>query len=257
MRNSSGDSVVTRAFGLLSAYTPERSEMTLEELVEECGLARSTAHRLAVQLADLGALERTPRGWRLGLRLFELGQIVPRPQHLRDIALAHMEDLYEATRETVHLAVLEGDEVLYVEILSGHRKVPSPSRRGGRMPVHCTAVGKALLAFSGDGGRRAASAEALVRLTSQTITDPDRLLGELDDVRRTGLAYDREEARPGLICVAAPILAGNGIAHAALSVSMPADGPLTITQAAPALRTAARALTRALAVTRGDTRPSP
>ena len=117
------------------------------------------------------------------------------------------------------------------------------------MPVHCTGVGKALLAFSDDGGRGLlASSTPLARFTPQTITDPDRLLRELHDVRRTGLAYDREEARAGLICVAAPIVTAGGTAEAALSVSMPADGPLTLAEATPALRTAARALMRELNV---------
>jgi DNA-binding IclR family transcriptional regulator len=247
MRSSDGDAVISRAFRLLSAFSPDRAELTLDELAESAGLARSTAHRLAVQLVAQRALERSPRGWRLGVRLFELGESVPRQQRLRDLALAHLEDLYEATRETVHLAVRDGDQVLYVEILSGHRKVASPSRRGGRMPLHCTAVGKTLLAFSPDGGRALlAGVPPLTPRTPHTLTDPGRLLAELHDVRRTGLAHDREEASPGLICVAAPILAPNATARAALSVSMPADGPLTLAQATPALRATARALAREL-----------
>jgi IclR family acetate operon transcriptional repressor len=247
MRSSDGDAVVSRAFRLLSAFGPGRPELTLDELATSSGLARSTVHRLAGQLADQGALEHSRRGWRLGVRLFELGQIVPRQQRLRDVALAYMEDVYEATRETVHLAVLDGGEVLYVEILSGHRKVPTPSRRGGRMPAHCTAVGKVLLAFSDDVGEGfLASAGALPRRTPQTLTDPDRLRRELQDVRRSGLAFDREEALPGLVCVAAPILTAKGTARAALSASMPATGPLTFAETAPVVRAAARALTREL-----------
>lgn len=247
MRSSDGDAVIGRTFRLLSAFTPERVELTLDELAQGSGIPRSTAHRLAGQLVAQGVLERSKRGWRLGVRLFELGQRVPRQQRLRDHALAHMEDLYEATHETVHLAVLDGGEVLYVEILSGHRKVPTPSRRGGRMPVHCTAVGKALLAFSADLGASVLAANApLERRTPRTTTDPARLSRELRDVRATGLAYDHEEASPGLACVAAPVLAANGIARAALSVSMPADGPRTPAQVAPAVRTAALALTREL-----------
>jgi DNA-binding IclR family transcriptional regulator len=137
--------------------------------------------------------------------------------------------------------------VLYVEILSGHRKVPTPSRRGGRMPAHCTAVGKALLAFSDDVGESFLAANVpLVRRTARTITDSDQLRRELHDVRRGGLAYDREEAQRGLVCVAAPVLGANGTAQVALSVSMPASGPLTFAETAPVVRAAARALTREL-----------
>src|SRR6266542_4053171 len=110
MRSSDSDAVVQRAFRLLSAFSPSRTELTLAELAHSSGLARSTAHRLAVQLADQGALERCGSGWRLGVRMFELGQLVPSNERLRNLALAHMEDLYEMTHETVHLAVLDGDE---------------------------------------------------------------------------------------------------------------------------------------------------
>jgi DNA-binding IclR family transcriptional regulator len=247
MRSSDGDAVLGRAFRILRAFQSGPSELTLDQLVTRSGLARSTAHRLACQLAEQGALERSRRGWRLGVGLFELGHIVPRQQRLRDVALAYMEDLYEATRETVQLAVLEGGEVLYVEIISGHRKAPTPSRRGRRLPAHCTALGKALLAFSEDVGSAWLKANApLARRTSSTLTDPELLLRELQDVRRIGLAYDRQEASPGLVCVAAPILASDGTALAALSVSMPAAGRLTPAQAAPAVHAAARALTREL-----------
>lgn len=247
MRSSDGDAVVGRVFRLLSAFSPERSEMTLDELAHASGLARSTAHRLAGQLTAQGALERSRRGWRLGVTLFELGHIVPRQQRLRDVALPHMEDLYEATRQTVQLAVLDDGEVLYVEILAGHRRVSTPSRRGGRMPAHCTALGKALLAFTDEVGTSILSANAvLARRTANTITDPAQLLRELHDVRRTGLAFDREEAWPGLTCVAAPIRTAGARPRAALSVSMPTDGPLTLAEASPALRAAARALARSL-----------
>jgi DNA-binding IclR family transcriptional regulator len=247
MRNSSGEAVIGRAFRLVSAFGDGVGELSLDELAEASGLARSTAHRLAGQLAAHGALERSKRGWRLGIRMFEIGQRVPQQQRLRDAALAYMEDLYELTHETVHLAVLDEREVVYVEILSGHRKVPSPSRRGGRMPAHCTGVGKALLAFSPDMGAAVLrAAEPLPRRTPQTITDVRALLSELREVRQTGLAFDREEAATGLTCVAAPIRSTRGIAHAAVSVSMPAGGRLTPAQVAPAVRLAGLALTRQL-----------
>lgn len=247
MRNSDGDAVLDRAFRVLSAFEAGPAELSLAELAARSGLARSTAHRLAGQLVAQGVLERGASGWRLGVRLFELGHSVPRQRHLREVAVAYMEDLFEATRQTVQLAVLDDGEVLYVEIISGHRKVPSPSRRGGRMPAHCTALGKALLAFSDDvGAAWLAAHRSLVPRTARTLTDPDRLRRELYDIRRTRLAYDREEASPGLTCVAAPILALDGTARAAVSVSMPVSGRLTPAQAAPAVHTAARALTRAL-----------
>jgi IclR family acetate operon transcriptional repressor len=246
VKSSSNDAVLDRAVRLLDAFRTA-SELTLDELAERSGLARSTAHRLAGQLVRLGLLERSQRGWRLGTTLFELGQLVPRQQRLRDVALAYMEDLYEATRETVQLAVLDESEVLYVEIISGHRKVKTPSRRGGRMPAHCTALGKAMLAFSDDVGRSWIERHSpLVARTATTLADPRQLAKELQDIRRAGLAYDREESTAGLVCVAAPLLIANGTARAAMSVSMPAGGRITPSQVAPAVRSSGRALSREL-----------
>ena len=191
MKSSTNDAVLDRAVRLLDAFRTA-PELTLDELAERSRLARSTAHRLAGQLVRLGLLERSQRGWRLGMTLFELGQLVPRQQRLRDVALAYMEDLYEATKETVQLAVLDESEVLYLEIISGHRKVKTPSRRGGRMPAHCTALGKAMLAFSDDVGRSWIERNhPLVTRTATTLADPRALAKELQDIRRTGLAYDR------------------------------------------------------------------
>jgi IclR family acetate operon transcriptional repressor len=245
MRSSDGEAVVTRAFRLLQAFGDGAPELTLDELAAATGLSRSTAHRLAGQLVTEGALERSRRGWRLGTRMFELGQLVAREQRLRERSLAHMQDLYAATGETVQLAVADGHEVLYVEIISGHRKVATPSRRGGRMPLHCTALGKALLAFSADGGRAfLQSARGLERRTYHTIVDLPALRRELHAVRTDQLAYDREEAAAGLVCVAAPIVDRAGNATAALSVSMPTVGRLTPAEVAPPIRTVARALSR-------------
>src|SRR3984957_21189686 len=110
MQSSTTDAVLDRAFWLLDAFRAPPQNLTLDELTARSGLPRSTVHRLAGPLERLGALERSRAGWRLGMTLFELGQMVPRQQRLRDVALAYMEDLYEATKETVQLAVLDESE---------------------------------------------------------------------------------------------------------------------------------------------------
>ena len=237
-------SVLGRAFRVLGAFGPGRYEMTLAQLTEATGLPRATVHRLASQLEAEGALAATRRGWRIGMRVFELGQLVPTQQRLREVALPYLSDLYEATHGTVQLAVLDGGDVLYVEILSGHRKVSSPSRRGGRMPPHCTALGKALLAFSDQ--EVLAAGPPLERRTAKTIIDRGDLVRALRDVRRTAVAYDAEEAREGLVCAASPVLDGKGVALAAISVSLPTGKRPTPRQVAPAVRTAALALSREL-----------
>lgn len=237
------DGVLVRAVRVLDCFSPQAQEMTLDELADSTGLPRSTVHRLTHQLAAEGMLEPTRRGWRLGTRLFELGQLVPTQQLLRELALPHMGDLYEVTHQTIQLAVLDNSEVLYVEVLAGHGRVDTPSRRGGRMPAHCTAVGKALLAFCGE---EPAERLHLERRTARTITDSSELRTALHEVRREGLAYDREESLAGLACVAAPVLASKGRATAAISVSMPVKSKSRPEDFSSAVRTAALALGREL-----------
>ena len=116
------------------------------------------------------------------------------------------------------------------------------------MPLHCTALGKVLLAFSGDGGQSYLAGEpVLAPRTPSTIVELSTLRRELHHVRHEQLAYDHEEAAAGLMCVAAPLLNGQGTATAAMSVSMPTCGSLTLAAVAPAVRTATRALGRELA----------
>ena len=143
-----GRSVISKVVALLDAFTPASPELSLNELAALTGLPVSTTYRLASELVAWGGLERVEGGgYRIGLRLWEIGSLAPRGETLREVALPFMHDLYEATHENVHLAVLDGTEALYVEKLSGRRAMPVRTRRGGRLPLHATAVGKVLLAY--------------------------------------------------------------------------------------------------------------
>ena len=144
-----GRSVISKVVALLDAFSPAAPELSLNELAALTGLPVSTTYRLASELVGWGGLERVEGGgYRIGLRLWEIGSLAPRGETLREVALPYMNDLYEATHENVHLAVLDGTEALYVEKLSGRRAMPVRTRRGGRLPLHATAVGKVLLAYA-------------------------------------------------------------------------------------------------------------
>ena len=144
-----GRSVISKVVALLDTFTPASPELSLNELAALTGLPVSTTYRLASELVAWGGLERVEGGgYRIGLRLWEIGSLAPRGETLREVALPYMNDLYEATHENVHLAVLDGTEALYVEKLSGRRAMPVRTRRGGRLPLHATAVGKVLLAYA-------------------------------------------------------------------------------------------------------------
>ena len=211
--------------------------LSVSELARRSGLPKSTTHRLVGELCRLGLLESTRDGIRLGFRLFELGELVPRHRGLRDAALPFMEDLMEATHQRVHLAVLEGVEVVYVQILG--------SRFGGRLPAHATGVGKAILAFSPPSVVSARMEAGLPRLSPRTIVMPGALTRELATIREQGVAYDREESSPGIACAAAPVFGMHGVVVAGLSVSG-RTGQIDVEKIAPAVRTAALALSRRL-----------
>lgn len=245
-RDTPAPSVLARALSVLDAFSPDDTAVTASELGRRTGLARSTVHRLTGELCRLGLLEQTPRGLRLGLHLFELGQLVPRRRDLREAALPLMEDLREATHSTVHLAVRDGVEVVYLEIL-GHQAHPGlPSRVGGRLPAHTTGVGKAILAFSPPEVVAERIEAGLPPYSPYTIVARGALLRELENIRRTGISYDREESGIGTVCVAAPVLGTDALPIAALSVTG-RSSQLDIERMGPAVRTVALALGRQLA----------
>lgn len=237
-------SVIRRAFDVLGAFDGRPSRLTLSELVARTGLPKTTVHRMAVELVALGALERRNGGYALGSRLFELGQLVPRHRGLRDVALPYMHDLFEATRETVQLAVPDGFEVMYVDVIHGHRRASAPPPRGARMPFHCTGLGKAIVAFSRPETMVQALGQPLIRRTPLTITDREALKCELARVRRDGVAFDRGECDRGVICAAAPIMRTDGTAIAAVSVTMTHRSPASLGHVGAAVKRAAHAISR-------------
>ena len=156
-----------------------------------------------------------------------------------------MSDLYEATRENVHLAVLEGTEVLYVEKLSGRRAMPVRTRRGGRLPLHATAAGKVLMAYAPETLLQEAVAAGLRRYTAHTIIAPGHLRRALTEIRRSGIGYAREELTVGSHSVAAAVLDADGDAVAALSVTL-RSGRTDLRRLGLAVRTAAISVSRGL-----------
>ncbi|UWZ39706.1 IclR family transcriptional regulator [Dactylosporangium roseum] len=202
---------------ILSAFTPQRPTMSLSELSRRSGVPKGTAHRLTGQLVAMRLLEHSSDGGLcVGLRFFELGTLWHVAQSVRDASRAHAVHLRNNTRQTVHVGVLDGDQVLYID---KHIGVPLqarlPSKVGARIPAHATALGKALAAFREDW-RPAAE---LPRLTSQTTVLHRQLERELDQIRATQISFDRQESSPGIVCVASPILDFGGAAVASISIS--------------------------------------
>ncbi|MFC4243174.1 IclR family transcriptional regulator [Gryllotalpicola reticulitermitis] len=238
-------SSLTRGLSLLDLFTVREPELSIRELARRSGLPKSTAHRLVGDLLAWGALERTPRGVRLGVHLFELGSLVPAHRRLREIAIPYAHNLNEVTQLTSNIAVRDGSDIMYVEKITSRSLNVPHSRVGGRLPMHCTALGKAMLAYSEPEFVDRLLGGELRALSSRTITSPQVIRAELAKIRETKVAYDVEESQPGLFCVAAPVFGPFDEVVGAISVT----GATSLTQAqrfAPVVRTTAMALSRVL-----------
>lgn len=238
-------SVLARGLLLLGAFDATDVELTLAQLSARTGLPKPTAHRLVAELVAWGGLERTEHGYRLGMKLFVLGQRVPRQRSLREAALPYLEDLYEATHENVHLTVFDSTDTLFLEKVTGRRSMPIVSRVGGRLPAHCTASGKVFLALGPSTYLRQVIDAGLPRLTPRTIILPGLLRQNLDRTIERGYGINREESETGVVAVAAPVHDRNRRVIAALSIAGSAHR-LDLERLAPAVRTAALALSREL-----------
>lgn len=212
-------SMLAKVMAVLHAFTAEDHGLGFAELQRRTGLPKATLHRVAGDLVEAGLLERRGREYILGGHLFELGMLASLERTLIEVATPFLEDLYERTHENVHLGVREGAEVVYVARVAGHRGARMPTRVGGRMPLHATGMGKALLAYAPEAERIAVLSGPLDRRTPRTITAPGRLRQQLDRVVESGVAYEFEECEVGVVCVAAPVLDADGAAVAAISIA--------------------------------------
>ena len=250
------DSVIGRAAALLSAYDSRHLAIGVSELARRSGLAKTTTARLAAELAEHGFLERAGGSdYKLGSRIFELGSLANRQRQLREVALPYMADLRQVSKQTVHLAVLIGTEVMYVEIVRSRDAPRMPSEVGGRLPAHAAGVGKAMLAFSPEPTVQAVLATGLPAVGPRTITAPGLLLRELRRIRELGIAYESEESGHGIGCAASPILGPDGTVVAAMSISG-WSGKLDLRRIGPAVKTAALAMSRDLAIRGPAARPA-
>lgn len=243
-------SMIERVVRVLDTFEGA-TRLSLAQVVVRSGLPRSSTHRILERLVAVRWLAREGRNYRLGLRMLELGSLVLRQNTLREAALPLMRRLSRVGRHGVHLAVLDRTEIVYLEKLGAPAEGQPLPGVGGRAPAYCTAAGKAILAYSDDGAVRRVVRGGLKARTRFTITDAAQFTRELQRVRERGVAFEREEAAPGVACVAAAVR-GPGPAVAALSVCGPAR-QLDLVRLAPAVQQAAHGIWSA--TTARSTRP--
>ncbi len=218
--HTNGVQVIARVAGLLRLLGAEPEGLTSAELATRSGLPRTTVHRLIHALTAEGFVHALPSGeLRIGTAL--VGIAVGSRRDLRHEVAPYLERLSHELGETVDLAVLDAGEVLFIAQVPSQRALRVVSEVGTRFPVHCTASGKALLAGLAAGEAAALLPSHLERLTKHTITSRRRLLEELQLVRSSGLAYDREEQSLGVAAVGTLVKDEVGLA-AAITVVLPA-----------------------------------
>lgn len=200
-----GASVTSRALAVVGAFDEGHRRLSLTALAERAELPLPTAHRLVGELVEWGALARTSSGdYVIGRRLWDVGLLAPFQAGLVEIASPYLHDLYGATLATVHLAVRDGAEVLYLDRLRSSASVPIVSTIGSRLPMHATGVGKVLLAHAPADVQQQVLA-SLARVTPYTVTQPGRLRRQLALVLRDDYATTIEEMSLGGCSVAVPI----------------------------------------------------
>lgn len=215
-------SVLRRALRILSTFE-DGAGQSLSDMSRRSGVPLTTTHRIVHELAEWGALERDEQGrYRIGLRLWEVAALAPRSVGLQRVALPFMQDLYETTHRGVHLAVREGNEVVFVErFVHPTIMLGAGPRIGMRYPLHATAVGQVLLAYAPAEVQEEVMAAPLRRYTPCTIQNERDLRRVLADIRRIGYTISERQINPRYTAIAAPIFQPESEIVAALSLIVP------------------------------------
>ena len=224
-RGSAGESVLHRHLRVLESFDAWHPFLTLSEIADAAGLARSSAHRLIGELEAEGLLERLPdRTYRLGVRLWEFASRTPGAVGLREIARPWLGAVHERVRQHTQLAVLSGRDVLFIDRLSTRDAVVNATLIGGRIPLHASSSGLALLAHAEPELVDAVVARGLRTYTDRTIRTEAELRARLSKVREDGYALTDGHIHPESRGIAVPVAGPGGTVYAAIGVVGPNDG---------------------------------
>jgi len=214
-----------KSLAILEVLSRENSPLSIAELSERLGIYPSTIHRILDTLRYWEYVEQDShtQKYQLGLKVLELGMTKLQGMELIKEASSYLKELQNQSNETVHLAILEEGEILYLDKEESSQSIRMVSKVGRRVPVHCTALGKVLLAYLDEEEQeKVLNEKRLSPFTENTITNKKKLREELSKVREQGFAEDREEHQKDVCCLAAPIKDHRGTVIAAVSLSVPA-----------------------------------
>jgi DNA-binding IclR family transcriptional regulator len=222
--NSKAIKSIVKAAALVDLLAESERPLSLAAISKASGIAKSTLHGILATLISVGYVtqDEGTGNYRLGYHLFELGNRISGKIDERRIARPYMKKLSEITGETVHLAVLDEGEVLYIDKQESKNSIRIVTETGVKLPVHCTGVGKALLSgLDPYKIKEIVRKKGMEKYTETTITDADKLLAEIEKIKKQGFATDQQEFMIGLRCIAIPVFNHAEKVACAISISGP------------------------------------
>lgn len=213
---------VDKAMRLLDCLATARKPLTLQEIAQATGWAKSTIYGLLSTMREHAVVEQSKQDgkYRLGVRLFELGSVVSNLRDIRALARPHLQNVAMQTGESVHIGMLDRGEVLYLDTVDSNMALRVVAEAGMRLPVHCSALGKAMLAYLPEMQIKSIlQMRGMPAFTPHTITTQEAMDEELKKIRNEGFSLENGEMRIGMRCVAAPIFDAEGMATYAIGVT--------------------------------------
>lgn len=215
---------IDRALTIFEMFDKGTDELGILDISERMELPKSTVHGIIRTLVMRGYLVQNAdtKKYKLGIRLFKLGNIVSEGLDIKEKAAIYLEEVFHQTNETVHLVRFENNEAIYIDKRESESTIRMYSQVGRKAPLHCTGVGKAILAYlDKDTQKSILSSSELTAYTEKTIVDQNQILEELNSIQERGYATDDEEIEMGLFCVAAPIFDFSGRVVGSVSTAGP------------------------------------
>ena len=214
--------MLEKSLKMLEFIASQPDGVSLTDICSQLQMPKSSAYTILMTFVNMGYVKKGPNSrFILGIRPFELGSRFVENNDFSLYSRDVLEELVAEVDETAHLAVLEGQDVVYLSKYDCSHVVRMPSSVGKRIPAHATALGKALLSGKSDEKVRKMYRGGLKKLTASTIDDIDVLLQQLAEIRETGFAYEREESTLGVQCIAVPVREHMGGVYLGLSLSVP------------------------------------
>ena len=215
---------VDRALDILLCFTRQTPRLTMTQIAEQVGMNKSTVHRLLGTLEKKRFVQRDPATglYQLGIRLLQMAYLTLEHNDLRQRAAPFLRHLCEQHRETITLSILDGTDVIFLDVVESPQRVKLAASTGQRLPAFATAAGKAILAHLPEEMAKKVIEHGMQQFTPKTIQSPEVFMNDLTQIRKLGFAISEQEYEDGINAVAAPILDTNGLPIAAITVAGPA-----------------------------------